>query len=569
MFNSKRQMENSISKVNDRSLRIARRDIKRFKEMIERIMKEKRLNSIEETIEYVENRYYNIFFVNRGINFKSGSFSIDEDTTKADYFQLKTNQYLKKYPGKIWDILDKMNSEERIKLLPKEEPFIEYTANMESNCKMFLKEISGYILDSLKIDRKKFIEGDLNYEERTRFQKSVLEITNQFGSQNDKIKLSCIRRITSMAKLLDENGEFEEGTSRYNTIMRKIGLEKLQVEYQKSKKGNKPQFTTMKDLENPKVVEKLPFDSLVGISVFLTNRLAKNFSAYKKAKFILEQKGELKDLYKSKVDISDNELKGILGKFDYLQGITRDVYSETAAKVLQEFHDEDKRVMGSVFSREITINPQDDDGNYKTFFNGLLPNLSNSFSEDLQKYSSSNSIFEGIYERKDFDFHILITSLLDKEPNKINWGYIPEQEETRNSIERNRRMILIGVDFEGFNFPIRLHCSRAELLDLVQNYTGKTEIPVYRGDNDWSVETEYEEKFDMTAQVIAPFDKMKRKFIKQKVQEITPETQNFDYLLHLNWMINPSKVPDKLKNIEIVSLLTGEIKTIDERAFID
>lgn len=565
MSNIKKQIEFSMTKVNDRALRNAKMDIRDFQKLLERIMKEKNYNSIEEAMKYIEKRYYDIFFSNKGIKIDKGNLSIDTDTTKSDYFELKTYQVLKKKPQKILEVLDKMSSQQRTLLLPKEKPFIRYTPDMNSNYETVLKELSGYIVDSLKIDRQKFIDGTLSYEERIKFQEAVSSIASKYTTiLSSDIRNACIRRINSMAKLLDEKGEFEVGTRRYNTIMEKIGLEELQVEYEKKKKGNKPQFTTMKDLENPKVVEKIPFDSLIGISVFLTNRLAKKFSSYKKAKFILDQKGKLEDL-PSEINISDNELKGILGKFDYLQGLCRSIYSETAAIVFQEYQDADRDIEENIFSREITITSVDNEDEYKKTFDKILPKLDNSFLEDIGKFTASNNIFEGIYKRKDYDFHTLITSLIDKDSDQINWGYIPEQRENGNSIQRNKKMILIGVDFEGFNFPIRLHCSKSELLDLVQKYTGKEEIPVYRGDEDWNVKTNDNEKFDMTAQVITNFDKRKRKFINQLIKELKEDDLNYNYILHLNWLISPLQVPEKLKKRECVSLVTGDIKEIEDK----
>ena len=96
--------------------------------------------------------------------------------------------------------------------------------------------------------------------------------------------------------------------------------------------------------------------------------------------------------------------------------------------------------------------------------------------------------------------------------------------------------------------------------------TGKDEIPVYRGDEDWKVESKYGETFDMTGQVIAPFDKVKRKFIKQRIQTISEEEKNLDYLLHLNWMINPNEIPEKRKQREVVSLTTGEISQENQKS---
>ncbi len=567
MLDAREQMEFSMSKVTDKALRIARSDLQKFEQLVQKVMEEKGFSSIEEATNYIETKYYNIFFVNKGISLDRGNVNIQTDTTRSDFFLLKTAQSLKNHPEKMWEILDKMSPAERQKLLPNNTPFLKYTPDIEANYRMILKDISGYVLEYSKLDRNKFINGSLTYEERVAFQKTMLFIMGQNISKLSKdLRDSCIRRITSMAKLLDENGEFETGTIRYNTIMRKIGLDELQVDYKKAKKGNKPQFTTMKDLENPKVVEKLPFEEQIGISVFLTNRLAKIFSSYKEAKFILQQKVKLEDIKDLRVKVSDEELKCILGKFDYLQSLCRTIYAETSAAVHRDFQEADKSVSESIFHKDIRINVESEENGYKEFFDEIEPHLDNDFGNNLEDYTSSNSIFEGIYERKDFDFQALISTLLDKDSSKINWGYIPE-EANGNSIERNKRMILIGVDFEGLNFPIRIHCGRNEILDLVKKYTGKDEIPVYRGDEDWKVESQYGEKFDMTAQVIANLDKFKRKFISQKIKTITPEERNADYLLHLNWMINPSQIPERRKERSIVSLETGEIVPENQRTF--
>lgn len=567
MSNDREQMEFSMSKINEKSLRIARTDLRKFEEFIKQTMKRNNIDSVEEAIKYIEKRYYNIFFVNKGINFTNGNVNIQTDTTRSDFFLLKTAQNLKKHPEKIWEILDKMSPEERRSILPEEPPFLRYTPDMNANYKMLLKDISRFVLACLKIDKEKFISGSMSYEERSSFQKNaLLIISKNINTLNEELKNASTRRITNMARLLDEYGELEESTNRYNNIMRKIGLEELQVEYEKSKKGNKPQFTTMKDLENPRVVEKLPLETQIGIGVFLTNRLAKIFSSFKKSKFILQQKGSINDISDLSVNVSDEELTCILGKFYYLQGLCRDLFSKTSAELLQNYQKEDKEISENIFFKNIRLDSGSENDCYEEFFDGFAPQLDNNFENNLEDFTSSNTIFEGIYERKDFDFHALIASLLEKDTTKINWGYIPEEDTRGNSIKRNKRMILIGVDFEGFNFPIRLHCGRNELLNLVKEYTGKDEIPVYRGDEDWKVESKYGETFDMTGQVIAPFDKVKRKFIKQRIQTISEEEKNLDYLLHLNWMINPNEIPEKRKQREVVYLTTGEISQENQKS---
>lgn len=506
------------SKIDFVTTRSAKTDLKRYQKMIARIMKEHKLSSIKEATDYVESRYYEIFFSNKGISVNNGKINIEQDTTRSDYFMLKTMQEVKKHPEKILDLVDQMTPPQRSKLLTDKDFFIRYTPNMNENYRMLLRDMFTYLLQTAKIDRNNFVQGTMTLGERELLRRRITSVLSENITKiHSEIKSSNVRRVSSMAKLLEENGLFEYGTTVYNSRIRMIGLPELQLEQEKTKKGNKPQFLVAKDLENRKILETMPLDKLIALSAFTTNKLGKEFTSFKKSKFIFDELGVSDDIDSLiNVDVENLDetiLKSILLKYEYLKSSSREIYSKATSEVLTNLEEAGENVTDNVFYKNVDISDMECiSPEYKSIFDRLLPNSKNDFFAELENYNSGNHIYEGIYTKKDFALDPLITSLLGKEDSNINWGYIPEEVDGLNSIQRGKRMILIGIDLEGFNYPIKLHSSRKDLIKLVKGYTGKAEIPLYKGDEDWKVETAYGgDEITMSGQVLVPLDKLKEK----------------------------------------------------------
>ena len=97
------------------------------------------------------------------------------------------------------------------------------------------------------------------------------------------------------------------------------------------------------------------------------------FSSFKKSKFILQQKGSINDISDLSVNVSDEELTCILGKFYYLQGLCRDLFSKTSAELLQNYQKEDKEISENIFFKNIRLDSGSENDCYEEFFDGFAP----------------------------------------------------------------------------------------------------------------------------------------------------------------------------------------------------
>ena len=76
----------------------------------------------------------------------------------------------------------------------------------------------------------------------------------------------------------------------------------------------------------------------------------------------------------------------------------------------------------------------------------------------------------------------LIESLIIySDQTKSNWGY------TKEECKKTKDMILLCFDVPGLNMPIRLHADKEKVKHLMTKYMKTSEIPVYCGDDDFTV----------------------------------------------------------------------------------
>ena len=128
-------------------------------------------------------------------------------------------------------------------------------------------------------------------------------------------------------------------------------------------------------------------------------------------------------------------------------------------------------------------------------------------------------------------------------------------------------MVLLGFDINGFNMPIRLHTLLSKLQKLVEEYTRSDMIPVYNGEKDWFVESEFDDTLDMSTQIFRPTNKYEKKILKEKTIKMKEDEPGFDYVSHLNWIAN-GIVPKKYNKKYMVSLQDGSYIEREEKEFI-
>lgn len=529
----KEKIERARERIGDEQVQLSILDLRYVKRMIKREMASGKYSSVEEVIEALNKKYRDVIFNNFGVGLRNGKLQKTPDTNRSDYFALITARYLVKHPEEILDQMDKSNRSDML-----EGGFSRvYSYDMRNNIRELINNaFCNHYAQVPENEKRKFIEGKISIKERGLLKKAILDLIKQYEDILEKNIIDAYaRRVTQMATILDENGCFEKGIDMHNRRLRMIGVEDLQVS-NSTKGGNKPQVRSMSDWKKLGTVNKLPIDTLIAASAVFTNRLCKEYISYKRAIFILRELGIVHELAETEeTDVDLDVLKEVLGKYQFLQGEARDDYSTTDAR---EYSEEEMR-------------------EYKSAYDELLPGSHNDILEDKNRFAIEDETLEEMYQKKNDAIDTLIIALLNKRGN-INWGYIPEMFNGRNSIQKGKRMIELGFDMEGFDMPMLFHHELEKTKACVKGYTGQDKIPVYEGNEDWTVRDQFGLLIRLTTQVFLPTQKEERKKIKELMSRAKEGDRLYDYLTHLNWMAN-RVIPERFNRRKVVSLDNGEI----------
>ena len=144
--------------------------------------------------------------------------------------------------------------------------------------------------------------------------------------------------------------------------------------------------------------------------------------------------------------------------------------------------------------------------------------------------------------------------LYDLQLNKSiqNWG-IMRHEEGRLL---NAKYVLIGVDLQGMNMPIRLHIPRDLLIECTPEINGIKVLPLYAGREDFIIDypmkNNNSRKSYITSSIFMPIEAQG----KEKMKKILQYNQS-NLSLHLAYIYGVTDIPEHLKT-EVVKHKKGK-----------
>ena len=71
-----------------------------------------------------------------------------------------------------------------------------------------------------------------------------------------------------------------------------------------------------------------------------------------------------------------------------------------------------------------------------------------------------------------------IQDFLNNKSKVTNWGIIPDKREA------NKNYVIIGIDYPGFNLPLKMHVLKSGVLNCIKYLQGDTILPIYNGGRD-------------------------------------------------------------------------------------
>ncbi len=524
--------------------------------------------------------------------------------TKGTLFQLEGIDYLLKNRDILENIYEKIkdnvNTEKTDDLI--------YNSDLSRSCENLVKqaisELEGMKKD-LDDESKEFLikYEKMNKVERERVEKRYSKqelkrvkqtIPMYIGGYTDRIfeYLKTLKQYVEedireqqysimayIGEALDQFGLLDRYLKIHNNqIRRATGID---LEYKLSKDDQK-EFG-VKELFTKEFLSDQSLEDLLTYSMFWQNRYSKAYSIIGQGIYAIDTLGLWSDISKGKYEfnIDRDQLEGLLKKETALKELSKHIMSNLRenAKLAKPTEMVDDNCV-AIFTDDVIEKYNKQEGeNYQNTFDTVLSSSKNYFTRDIEMYNILTTQIMNTYRMKDGMMAYKIRSLFDSKKTK-NWGItlneIKDGKES-NPFENNSKNVLIGIDYEGINMPLRLHISKDLLIKLVNSYNGKTIIPVYEGAQDFVNNGEV-----LTTNILMPISKRYGKLISEAVNKNEGDSRNNDLLEHLLFLKNADKYPRHLKNKVItkkgivyerparkyVNLLSGEEYNLNGQTYI-
>ena len=481
---------------------------------------------------------------------------------KGKLFSLEVAKYLNKNNNEFKEIFDKLNQENDLSYANTKyyDEYFErskylYTASILDSFRDFKYEI--YEEDEISEKEKEIIRNEITFGDLKKWSESFEEAIEEELNEHQ------VKSIELMGKFFDMFGLLEEYKNNEERKMRYLWLDDIEYpietgEYSMEKAGIKDTFK--KDFLN-----KLNSDQINLLNVFWKNRFAKEVQSINITLFAINNLNLWKKIKNNKnITVDDQVLQTICLKKQVIDKIYRKSFKE-ARKYVEKLKqdgtmEEHSKKNGYVMiPQEKVIDKLDKEIGklYKDYFSKISPELENNFREDYVSTMILENEKQEIYIIKDSILGNLVRDLVNNKRIK-NWGYISEKEKLQNV--KDKQSIIIGIDIEGFNMPIRLHIDKDIIIEYLNGIGTKSILPIYEGEEDFFFRGKL-----LKTSLLMPITKKHSDYIKSKIETTSIEKRNiFEHILFLK---DSDKYPNHLKEQKIIK---GKEKFVrPERRYID
>lgn len=523
-------------------------------EYIKNVAKQKNIDNKEELKEFILDKLYE---------------EMEEYCTisniKGRFFQLEASKRIIEDKSIIESVYSTIKDDERYTEGYSGEKTIIYNFNFRNNCRHLIGENLGAIraVDALiNPEERKLIES---YSRSNEFDKRRMEKTlgskvdieklkmiseilkgsiqeriyNQINDciqfQEEELKEELIKVMQFLYSKFQEYGFLERYKKDNDRNMAKAGLKNYTYEISTGKHSKEE--IGIEELFSREFLETQDIEDIIILCTFWQNRYSKEKMQIGEAIFAIDTL-DLWDkiLDGDKTEISDEEIEGVYNKtkcvkelcsslFINLRGKHRDTLREDSEKGFQVIDD----------TAEIDKIVSQESKNYRQIFNGILFTSSNDLYDDIMGYKPILNHVENIYQIRNSMLGCKIRLLLNSKKCK-NWGVIQEEKND------NDPYILIGIDYEGFNMPIRLHIKKEFLIEILRDYNKETKVPIYEGDRDFIINSEL-----IPTNILMPLQKRQKNAVKEEFSNIQEESDRTKFIKHLRFLANHDKYPEHLK----------------------
>ena len=483
-------------------------------------------------------------------------------TTGTDYVILEEQslEILEKNPQLVENIYNKVKDEVG-KFNPIKE---EYTRGekikvlMEFEIKLVLKEIrQETIREELKRKREELSNSnDKELKEylakRPKIQKSTGYYLRDKELEKTEKDIKIRRRkieeyiATTEKQSMKLAGHFfrkygflQEFLEGQNEDYHKLGMS--QMEY-KMKTDQDEKDIGLENIFTDEYIDTLTSGQLSALNAFWQNRYTKAIERIKKAIFIADNLNLWEELKQDDYnpEITDEQINNCMVKMRVLDRIfvmlkenLKDQYIKTGRRKILLFNLEE----------EIDTKSQLE---FKKYFDKILPTSDNDITHNLEGSQSIRDSIKIVYGTK-FNMIMRLIHQIEYNSKITNWGYIPENE-------KDKGKVLLGIDYPGFNMPLRLHINKKELVSFLKNFKNSSVIPIYEGNADMI----YKGRM-LKSRAFMPLTEERESFIIQKNKNLNVVDLKYNYIRHIgNLLTKKNKKIPKIYTREYIDLETGE-----------
>ena len=348
-----------------------------------------------------------------------------------------------------------------------------------------------------------------------------------------------------------------------STINKLFGLGCNELRYENESEAQDKTDLTLSQIFDKDFLDKnFSFEQLNILNMFWQNRMAKEIKRIWSGVFVIETLNLWEDIIKGKKapQLRSKALKNILYKKEILREISKYLFTIIRERYSNQIIDEEIDKQGYI---KINVKGEIDSicrnyrENYRRRFQGELYESENDLLTDFEIEYRAVNILESIYRTKDKVLSSQLYSLIKAGKIK-NFGIIKESQEQYGKI-------LIGIDAEGFNMPLRLHMNTQDIIEYFKARKMRPVIQTYEGAEDFS----YRDGRNIPTFLLLPLSKKQKKFLNEKAKD--KNAPYFRYISHLRFLANNDKFPSHLKDTDgkrrertYINIETGEEGSLDQ-----
>ncbi len=403
-----------------------------------------------------------------------------------------------------------MNKKDREKILkilnPKEKQLV----------LKYIKISSGTELEQLK-EYIKYREKDCEIELKYRYIE-ILKLAGSFFKKFDLLK---------------------KDLEIYKQRFKELSMPEMA--YPLTKQEKEAEDIALEEIFEQETLEQFNLEELALLNIFWQNRFIKRIKDISNAIFAMRTLSR----EDKNIDFSEKTIENVILK--------KLICDNLFLKVARNLKSGEEYKM-----RDLTKEDKEFINQYEKYFNNEIPDCNNEFMQDINVTNIYGNLEFNAYNAKISLTSYFIQNVLTNNTKVTNWGVIPEDK------QENKNYIIIGIDYPGFNMPVKVHILKKEIKQYIYNLQGNMILPIYKGNKDMVYKGR-----DIKTNILMPLTKKRQEYIIDKVASLNPVDLKYLLIKHLENLVTiKNKKTTKIYPEKYIDLQTGKTGIKINRNFI-